>query len=608
MTGEILFVLVVAGVAGALFISGRVRLDVVAILVVLSLVLGGVLTPPEALAGFGNPVVVMVAGLFVISDMLARTGVAHYIGRWIGRYGRGSEVRLIALLSLVVGALGCFMTNTAVVAIFLPVVLSLGNTTSLNSSRLLLPLAYAGLVSGMLTLIATAPNLVVSAELQRAGFEPFGFFSFTPIGGAVLLVFVLYMLLVGRHLLPGERVTPPKTTARNVDDLLSEFDLLETARRLHVPAGSPLVGQTLATSEIGSRYDVRVIVLERLGRFGRDVMTTPAAETEVRVGDALVVHGTSEGTEQLVRELGLRVLSITNADRERWIREAGIAKVLVHPESSLVGRTLPGIGLRSTYGVQVLAVRRGGERLERFLDEKLKSGDAMLVIGPWKRIRQLQGSLHDFVVLALPEEIKQVVPAWRRAPAALAILAVMVALSAFEIVPVVVAVLVAALLAVATRCLTMEQSYRAIQWSTVVLIAGMMSITQAMMKTGAVELIVSELVAGIGGSGPYVMMSALFALTAVFSAVLSNTATAVLLAPIAIRAANSLEVAPQAFAMTVAIAASASFVMPVSSPAMMLVVEPGKYRLTDFFKAGIPMLILTWIVTMLLVPLLFPFA
>lgn len=608
MTGEILFVLVVVGVAGALLVSGRVRLDVVAILVVLTLVLSGILTPAEALAGFGSPVVVMIAGLLVISDMLARTGVAHFIGRWIGRHGRVSEVRLITLLSLVVGALGCFMTNTAVVAIFLPVVLNLGNKTSLNSSRLLMPLAYAGLVSGMLTLIATAPNMVVSAELTRAGFEPLGFFSFTPIGGAVLLVFVLYMILVGRHLLPGDRVTPPKTTARNVDDLLSEFDLLGAAHRLRVPVGSPLVGHSLATSEIGSRYGTRVVVIERPGRFGREIMTTPAAETEIRGGDVLVVHGASESTERLVREFGLRALSTTDDDRERWIREAGIAKVLVHPESSLVGRTLHGIGLRSTYGVQVLAVRRSGERLEDFLDEELESGDAMLVVGPWRRIRQLQGSLHDFVVLALPAEIKQVIPAWRHAPAALAILAVMVVLSAFEIVPAVVAVMIAALLAVATRCLTMEQSYRAIQWSTVVLIAGMMSITQAMTTTGAVELIVDQLVAGIGEFGPNVMMSALFALTAMFSAVLSNTATAVLLAPIAIRAASSLEVAPQGFAVTVAIAASAGFVMPVSSPAMMLVVEPGKYKLADFIKAGVPMLVLTWVVTMLLVPLLFPFS
>jgi di/tricarboxylate transporter len=606
MTPEILFVLVVTGLAGALFISGRVRLDIVAILVVLALALGGILSPSEALAGFGNPVVIMVAGLLVISDMLARTGVAQLLGRWLGRHGRGSEVRLIVLLSLVVGVLGCFMTNAAVVAIFLPVVLSLGNTTRLNASRLLLPLAYAGLVSGMLTLIATAPNLVVASELERAGFEPFSFFSFTPIGGAVLLVFVLYMILVGRHLLPGARVTPPTTAARNFDELLSEFDLLGTANRLHVPAGSPLVGRTLAASEIGSRYEARVILLERIGRLGREVLTTPAAETELRGGDVLVVGGPSEGRERLTHELGLRALPTTAGDRERWIREAGIAKVLVHPESSLIGRTLRGIALRSTYGVQVLAVRRGGAALDGFLDEELASGDALLVIGPWKRIRQLQSSLRDFVVLALPTEIEHVVPAWRRAPIAVTILAVMVTLSAFEIVPVVVAVLIAVLLAVGTRCLTMEQSYGAIQWSTIVLIAGMMSITRAMISTGAVDLVVDQLVAGIGGYGPHVMMTALFALTAASSAVLSNTATAVLLAPIAIRAASSFEIDPHAFAMTVAIAASAGFVVPMSSPAMMLVVGPGKYRLTDFVVVGFPMLVLTWIVTMLLVPILFP--
>ncbi len=606
MTSEIGFIAIVVVLAGTLLVSGKVRLDIVALLVVLALVLGGALTAREAFAGFGDPVVIMVAGLLVISEMLANTGIAHHLGNWLARHGRGGEVRLMLLVSLAVAILGCFMSNTAVVAIFIPVVLSVSNTTQLNASRLLLPLAYAGLVSGMLTLIAATPNLVVSAELERAGYDPFGFFAFTPIGIAVLSVFVVYMLLIGRHSLPGERLAAPKTPARTVRDLLQDFELMGTAYRMQVTAESPLVKETLANSDIGSSYDLRVIILERDSRLGTRIVPSPAPEIEIQADDVLVVHGTSEAATQMASDHDLRRLEVTDTERTRWAKEVGIAKVLLHPESSLIGSTLRSIGLRSAYGVQVLAVRRHNAPLEGFLDKRLESGDAMLVVGPWKRIRQLQSALHDFVVLALPAEIEHIAPAQQRAPVALAILLIMVALSALEIVPVVVAVLIASMLAIGTGCLTMERAYSTIHWSTLVLIAGMMSIASAATKSGAIDLVVEQLVSAVGGSGPYVMMSALFALTAGLSMVLSNTATAVLLAPIAIRAASALEVSPYAFAMTVAIAASAGFVTPISSPAVMLVVDPGKYRLADFVKVGVPMLILTWLVTITMIPFLFP--
>jgi di/tricarboxylate transporter len=588
-------------------VSGKVRLDIVALLVVVSFVLGGALTVPEALAGFGNPVVIMVAGLLVISDMLTRTGVAHHLGKWIAHHGRDGEARLLVILTLAVAILGCFMSNTAVVAIFVPVVLSVANQTNLNASRLLLPMAYAGVVSGMLTLIATTPNLVVSEELHRGGFEPFNFFSFTPIGVTVVCVFVVYMIVGGRHLLPGERFDPPKTVARNIQDLLVEFELAGTAHRLQVPLGSPLVGQTLAGSKLGSQYDVWITILERSGRFGPRIVPTPSAELEIRDGDILVVLAGRDSVDQVALDHNLTKLSVTDGDRERWRQETGFAKILIHPDSRLIGSTLRKTDLRKSYGVQVLGLQHNKKILDDFLDQDFKSGDAMLVVGPWKRIRQLQSDLHDFVVLVLPVEIEQVAPAWKRAPVALGILALMVALAAFEIVPVAIAVTLCALLAVVTRCLTMEQAYDCIHWSTVVLIAGMMSVAQAMVKTGAIELLAGYLIEGVGQTGPYIMLATLFALVAALSMVLTGTAAAILFAPIAIRAAETLEISPHAFAMTVAIAASAGFVMPISSAALMLVVGPGKYRLMDFFKVGAPLLILTGLVTIILTPLLFPF-
>lgn len=604
---EIQLVASVVAIAAVLILSGRVRLDIVALLVVLSLILGNVLTPQEALLGFGDPVVITVAGLLIISEMLTRTGVAHFVGGALLKYGRNGELQLILVLTILVAALGAFMSNTAVVAIFLPIVLSVTRQTDLNASRLLLPLAYASLVSGMLTLISSTPNIVLATELERAGFDPFDFFSFTPIGMAVICAFAIYMVLIGRHLLPGDRISPPKTVASTFRELLVEFNLMGTSRRAKVSTESPLVGQTLASSNIASRFNVRVIVIERFGRLGTEIIATPPSELRIRAGDVLVLQGTAEDADKLTKDCGLLALSVSDADRTRWTRTAGIAKVLVHPESSLIGSTIRKIGLRSANGVEVLAVGRKNEVLDDFMDRNLQSGDSMLVIGPWKRIRKLQSELHDFVVLAFPAEIEDVAPERQRAPIALAILALMVALSTFDLVPVVVAVLIATLLAVLTRCLSMEDAYDAVHWNTIVLIAGMMSISRALDKTGSIDLIVAQLVDRFSDAGPYIMMSALFMLTAMLSMVLSNTATAVLLAPVAIETATALNVSPYAFAMTVAIAGSAGFLSPVSSPAVMLVTGPGKYRLADFMKLGIPMLVISWLITIAITPFLFPF-
>lgn len=607
MSNEILFVATVVAIAAMLILTGKARLDVVALLVVLSLILGNVLTPQEALLGFGDPVVITVAGLLIVSEMLTRTGVAHFVAGSLVKYGRNGELQLILVLIALVAALGAFMSNTAIVAIFLPIVLAVTRQTNLNASRLLLPLAYAGLVSGMLTLISTTPNIVLSTELERAGFDQFDFFSFTPIGIALVCAFAIYMALIGRRLLPGDQVSPPETVARTFRELLVEFNLMGTSRRAEVSAESSLVGQTLADSNIRSRFNVRVIVIERFGRLGTEVIATPPSELRIRAGDVLVLQGTPEDTENLTKDCRLIARTVTDADRTRWTRAAGIAKVLVHPESSLIGSTIRKIGLRSTYGVEVLAVGRKNETLDDFMDRDLKSGDSMLVIGSWKRIRQLQSKLHDFVVLAFPAEIEDVAPARQRAPIALSILALMVALSAFELVPVVVAVLLATLLAVLTRCLSMEDAYAAIHWNTIVLIAGMLSVSRALDKTGSIDLMVAQFVDWFSAAGPYIMMSTLFVLTALLSMVLSNTATAVLLAPVAIETATALNVSPYAFAMTVAIAASAGFLSPVSSPAVMLVMGPGKYRFVDFMKLGLPMLVITWLMTIAITPLLFPF-
>ncbi|MGH0030271.1 MAG: SLC13 family permease [Myxococcota bacterium] len=606
MSSDAVTVFAVLGGAAALFASNRVRPDAVALLALLALLLLGILPPGEALSGFGDPVVVMVAGLFVVGETLTRTGIAYSIGRWIARTAGTRESRLLVVVMGVAGVMGSIMSSTAVVAILMPVVLTVAARANLNASRLLLPLSFAALVSGMMTLIATTPNLVVSGELEAQGHEGFGFFAFLPIGLAVLGVAMVYMLLVGRRLLPGGRSVPERGHRQTLDDITGGFGLHEQRRRFRVPADSPLVGRTLAESGLSS-YDFRVVGIERPERYTTRYLPTPSSSRAIRAGDVLVGYLPDEHLAAAQQEQGLAPLTVGEEDLERWHREFGSALVLVHPESSLLGKTLRESEFRTRHRLHVQGVRRKGEVLGSFPEERLAAGDTLLVQGDWARIAELQGETHDFVVLMLPLELDQLAPSRDRAPLALLIVAAMVLLGALGIVPVVVAVLLAAVAAVASACVKADDAYRSIHWSSVVLIAAMLPLADALDSTGGVDAIVGVLGDALGGSGPRVAMSVVFLLTAGLSLVLSNTASAVIVAPISVQAAELLSVSPHPFAMTVAIAASASFVTPFATPVVTLVVGPGGYRFADFVKTGLPMLLLTWGVALLLIPALFPF-
>lgn len=608
MTGEAGFVFALIAVAGGLMASNRVRFDIVALLVVLALMLSGVLSTGEALAGFGSSVVILVAALLVIGEMLDRTGVARAVGDWILKKGGSNETYLLILIMAGAGILGSVMSSTAVVAIFIPIVLRIAAETSLNSSRMLMPMSYAALISGMLTLIATTPNIVVHEELKASGFDGFGFFSFAPVGIAVLVVAIAYMLFIGRRLLPGEvEVTATDQRGRSLLELWKDFDIGENIDRLSINADSPLAGITIAESQLESRYGVRIHGILRRASRGEERIAAPAPGSQLQAQDVLLVIGKPEDNDRLLAEQSLARQATTGRDRQRWLWEMGGASVLIHPESTLIGKSLREAEFRSNYDLHVLGVRRGKEALADFKDVALHSSDSLLVTGPWSRIQTLQSKRHDFVVLEMPSERCEIVPSYRRMPVALGILVGMVLLTIFDVVPLVTAVLMAALAAVFTRCLTMEDAYRAIHWSSLVLIAGMLPLADALNKTGGTQLIVDALLSAMGDASPYMMLSVIFFLTAALGLVLSNTASAVLVAPIAIYTAAALGVSPYPFAVAVLIAASAAYSTPVSTPVVTLVVDPGRYRFTDFVKVGLPLLFLTYLVTVLVAPLIFPF-
>ena len=593
-----------------MFVTNRPRMDVVALLAMVVLPLAGIITVPEALAGFSDANVILIAALFVVGEGLVRTGVANQIGDFLLKHSAGSETRLLVLLMLAVAGLGSVMSSTGVVAIFIPVVLLVANRRKLSPSRLMMPLAYAGLMSGMLTLVGTAPNLVVDSALRHAGHAGLGFFSFTPFGVTILAAGIGYLLVARRWLNPRDDDGSTGKRRRHMMDFVKDYHLENREYRLRVEAGSPLIGKTLEGVGTRRREAANVVAIERTKNGNHSELLEPRPDLVLQADDVLyvdVAKPPDEGRLQLLSGLKLEPLPMHGRYFTDHSRDIGMAEVLLPPDSDLVGRTIVEATFRTRLRLNVIGLRRGREAFGGSIsDEKLRAGDTLLVIGRWKHIRNLQKRTRDFVVLTLPAEIDEVAPAASRAPFALACLAIMVVLMVTGWVPNVIAALLACLLLGITRCLTLDAAYRAVQWPSLILIVGMMPFSTALQKTGGVDLAVQGLLQVFGNSEPRLLLAALFALTSLIGLFVSNTATAVLMAPIALTAAQALGVSPHPFAMTVALASSAAFMTPVSSPVNTLVMVPGKYRFGDFVKIGVPFTIVVMILTVLLVPLLLP--
>ena len=610
MNPQLALVVCLLGGCIVMFIMNRPRMDVVALLAMVLLPLAGIVTVPEALAGFSDPNVILIGALFIVGEGLVRTGVANQIGDFLLKHSAGSEARLIVLLMLAVAGLGAVMSSTGVVAIFIPVVLLVANRRKLSPGRLMMPLAYAGLISGMLTLVGTAPNLVVDSALRHAGHPGLGFFSFTPFGVAALVAGVGYLLIARRWLNRSDRDAATENRRRQMMDFVKEYGLENREYRLRIGADSPLVGQSLESIGSRRRDAANVVAIERPRAGHRDELLEPRPSLLLQADDVLLIDVAQPPDEerlQLLASLKLEALPLRGRYFVDRSRDIGMAEVLLPPDSTLVGRTIIEATFRTRFRLNVIGLRRGREAFEGpIAEEKLRAGDTLLVIGRWKHIRNLQKHLYDFVVLTLPAEIDEVAPAASKAPFALASLAIMVVLMVTGWVPNVIAALLACLLLGVTRCLTLDAAYRCIQWPSLILIVGMMPFSAALQKTGGVDLAVQGLLKVFGESEPRLLLAALFTLTSAIGLFVSNTATAVLMAPIALSAAHALGVSPHPFAMTVALASSAAFMTPVSSPVNTLVMVPGKYRFGDFVKIGVPFTIVVMILTVLLVPLLLP--
>lgn len=608
MNGELIWVLSLLVIAVVLFATGKVRMDAVALFVIVAFVLSGTLTLPEAFSGFSDPNVILIAALFIIGDGLVRTGVATVVGTWLVNMAGSSEIKMLVLLMITVAGLGAFMSSTGVVAIFIPVVLSVSMHMQTSPSRLMMPLSFAGLISGMMTLVATPPNLVVNSELLREGLHGFSFFSVTPLGLVVLALGIVYMLMM-RFMLKGDAPGQQGGKRRTFRDLIREYRLTGRARRLAIRPGSPMVGQRLDDLKLRERYGANVIGVERWRRFRRVIVNVNGV-SEFRARDVLLID--MSAVEVDLREFCAEQLLEPMVLRGEYFSDqaldVGMAEISLIPESELIGKSVREIAFRTRYGLNVVGLKRDGIALEGSLaDEPLLMGDIILVVGNWKLISQLGQKGRDFVVLNMPVEVSEASPAHSQAPHAIFCLVLMVALMLTDEIPNPIAAIIACLLMGKFRCIDAESAYKAIHWPSIILIVGMMPFALALQKTGGVSLVVKGLMDIGGGYGPYMMLGCLFVLCAAIGLFISNTATAVLMAPIALAAAKSMGVSPYPFAMAVAMAASAAFMTPVSSPVNTLVLGPGSYSFSDFVKLGVPFTLIVMAVCIVMIPMLFPF-
>jgi di/tricarboxylate transporter len=780
LTFEIALVLIILALTIVLFLSGRLRVDLIGLLVLGSLAITGLVTPAEALSGFSNPAVVTVWAMFIISGGLTLSGVARFIGHQVLRFSGHGEIRLIAVIMLTAGGMSAFMNNIGVAALLLPVVMDIGKRTGHPPSRLLMPLAYGCLLGGLTTLIGTPPNILVSDALREFGLTPFRLFDFTPVGLSVMVGSVLFMILFGRRLLPV-RDPAREFSDEKRSDLTNIYSLGERIFSLRLPPGSPLTGKNLASSRLGETLGVNVIGILRRGRtilspgpttllqpedkllvvgrqdrlaqlstfgelqvekenldvdrlisseieiakvglapessligqtlresdfrrrFGVNVLSiyrqdkhfrmnlqdipiqtgdvcliqgqsqkivalqndpdflvsnvesaevsplhehllavripdesplegktlaesnlgaalglmvlgiardgdtylAPSHSEKLKTGDILLVEGSKEELQELSGLGKLDIEGDPTSDLEDLETEkVGLVEAVLSPHSTLFGQTLRQIDFRDKYGLSVVAIWRGGRSYRSNLGNMpLQLGDALLLYGNRDRIKRLARE-PDFLVLY---EEAQPLPDLTKAPRAVVILGLVLLPVMLGWLPISIAAVVGAALMVLTRCLSMEEAYRVIEWRAVFLIAGTLPLGIAMEQTGAASLIADQIVLLVGNAGPMGLLAGIFILTSLSTQAMPSVASVVLLAPIALNTSAELGISPYPLMMAVAIAASTGFHSPVSHPANVLVLGPGGYRYVDFFKVGLPLTAVVFVLVLLVLPIFFPF-
>ena len=629
--------LIILVITVAMFIWGRVRADIVALTALAALLVLGILTPAEALAGFSSPIVIMMIGLFVVGGAIMQTGLAKLTGNKLMALSRGNETITFLLVMLVTSFIGAFVSNTGTVALMMPIIMSIAAGSGMQSSRFLMPLAFAGSLGGMLTLIGTPPNLVIDEVLTEAGYQPLAFFSFFPVGIIVIAIGIIVLMPLSKIFLSKSQGSRKKKNAKSLDDLVDEYRLLDNLHRFIVPSSRTsaardengnqldIVGKTLKELSIQKKYGVSIIEIrnEKKSRLGlvKDVNQNMAkSSSTIQVHDTLYIIGDEQKMQRFARDYGLRKMKDVKID----FYDLGLTEIVVMPTSNFVGLRIGEANLRKRFGINVLGVKRGSSSsssseggrggseyiTDNLIAAKLHVGDMLLVQGEWTNLAHLTADTTNWVVLDQPEKTADKVLLDYKAPVAAAIMLLMIAMMVFDFIPVapVTAVIIAGLLTVFAGCFrNVEAAYKTINWESIVLIAAMMPMSTALEKTGASALVSQGLVDSLGAMGPTALLAGIYFTTSLMTMFISNTATAVLMAPIALVAAQQVGVSPYSFLFAVTLGASMCFASPFSTPPNALVMKAGGYTFMDYVKVGLPLQIIIGVVMTFVLPLLFEY-
>lgn len=605
-------VLIILLLTAVLLMWGRIRSDVIALCSMLALVLTGIITPEEGLAGFSNSVVIMIAGLFIVGGAITQTGLARLIGNKVLSLAGESELRLFYLVILVTIIVGLFVSNTGTVAILMPIVVTIASQSGVDARRLLMPMAFACSISGMMTMIGTPPTLIVHNALIESGREGLHFFSTLPVGLVILLICGTLLRPLSKLLArSGKTATDTKRMRKSPEQLSRQYNLLEDLYRLRIEEGSFLRKKTLAELDLTGRFHCSLIGVKGVHLGAR--ATVPTAETMLHRGFVLHVSGAYEDVQKLAEEASLTFLDDEQEGQRTFsgrlsFSEYGLAEVVVKHGSRLVGRHISDTDLRQTYGISVVGLQRNRSYITHRLSRAtLQEGDMLLVQGTWEDIERLEGQETDLILLGEPatEASKAIIS--ERGPVAAVIIFLMILAMILDWLPPVMAVLIADILLILTRCFrSVKDAIGTISWESVILFAAMIPLATAMDNTGLSAMISGGIVSGLGTYGPYAVLAGIMLGTQVLTMFISNTATAVLFAPIALQAASALGVSPIPFMIGVSVAASMCFMSPFSTPPNAMVMSVGKYSFMDYVRVGLPLQVVVIAAMVWLLPLFYP--
>lgn len=618
MNPDLLLVFAILMVTTLMFMWGRLRSDLVALLSMLALLLTGIITAEEALSGFSNNLVIMIAGLFVVGAGIFRTGLAEAAGRLAVKWGKGKPFRLLLMIMLLVAVLGAFMSNTGTIAVLMPVIISVSMKINKSPSRFLMPAAFTSSLGGLLTLIGTPPNLIVSEMLTDYGYERLGFFDFTPVGIVALIIGIVYLLTAGRLLIPdkGAPVSQLSVSA-SPDELMKMYRVTDKIFKLTVPAGqNHITGYKLKHLKLTHRYSIYLLNIEReynkkRGLKPKTIRLPAHADTVIEPGDTIFLEGEESDVLRFAEDYGLTVHQFSEPDIHESLINAdtGLAELVLTPHSKFINKRIHHLSFKDRYGLNIIGMHRKGTYFfQNWGEKRLQFGDGLLVQGPWKQIELISKETQDAVVVGQPEEQASQAKASGKAPLAAAIMLAMLVMMTIEIVAPVTAVLIAAAAMILSGCLrNMNEAYESINWESVILIGAMLPMATALEKTGGVDYLSQTIINTLGDYGPLAVMAGFYFFIMLFGQFISNTATAVLFAPIAAVTALQLGVSPYPFMITVAVAASMSFATPVSTPPNAMVMTAGGYSFMDFVRAGVPLQLILFIVMLFVIPFFFPF-